>query len=83
MSTIIDAGESEDSDLDPPTNENGQYVCGRPCTDGSRCMAHVSFGYMTCYQHDRSQPIVREDDGRGDRREREREDENDGVEAEA
>lgn len=66
MSTIIDAEGSEEFDTDPPTNENGQYVCGRPCTDGSRCMVHVSFGYMTCYQHDRSQPIVRRDGERTD-----------------
>jgi hypothetical protein len=61
MSVVLDS-ELEGSDADPPTNEDGQYVCGRPCTDGSRCMAHVSFGHLTCYQHDRSQPIVRADD---------------------
>ena len=62
MATIIDPEGSEEFDTDPPTNDEGQFVCGRPCTDGSRCLAHVSFGYMTCYQHDRSRPIVREDD---------------------
>lgn len=66
MSTIIDAERSEAFDIEPPTNENGQYVCGRPCKDGSRCMAHVMFGHMTCYQHDRSQPIVRGDGERAD-----------------
>jgi hypothetical protein len=53
---------------DPPTNEDGQYVCARPCTDGGRCMAHVPFGYLTCYQHDRSQPIVRTDGRNGSTR---------------
>lgn len=58
MSTVIDAEEFEGFDTDPPTNDDGQFICGRPCTNGSRCMAHVSFGYLTCYQHDRSQSIV-------------------------
>lgn len=66
MSTIIDAEGSEGLEAEPPTNEDGQYVCGRPCKDGSPCMAHVPFGHMTCYQHERSEPIVRANDERAD-----------------
>lgn len=64
MSSILDPdafAESDADHADPPTNETGQFVCGRPCADGSRCMVHVKFGYMACYQHDRSQPIVEDD----------------------
>jgi hypothetical protein len=69
MSTPIDFDErdrAEERDVEPPAKEDGQFICARPCKDGSRCMAHVPFGYMTCYQHDRSQAIVPKDGDRDD-----------------
>lgn len=48
----------EEFDRDPPTDANGEFVCGRGCKDGSRCLASVSLPYLACYQHERSAPIV-------------------------
>lgn len=56
------ASVSEDNVLDldgePPTNADGEFICGRRCVDETRCMAPVSLQSMACYQHDRSDPIV-------------------------
>lgn len=42
---------------DPPEDDCGEFVCARHCRDGTRCMAQVSLLYLSCYQHDRSDPI--------------------------
>ena len=43
---------------DPPTNEEGQYICSRACTDGSPCLAIVPLPYFACYQHARNEPMI-------------------------
>lgn len=43
---------------DPPLNREGEYVCGRACINGSRCLATIPFPNMACWQHDRTDPIV-------------------------
>lgn len=42
----------------PPVNEGGEYVCGRACQDGSRCLATISIPYIACWQHDQTDLIV-------------------------
>ncbi|MFC6904903.1 hypothetical protein [Halalkalicoccus tibetensis] len=49
---------AEEFDRDPPTDADGELVCGRECKDGSRCLAPVSLPYLACYQHERSASIV-------------------------
>lgn len=44
---------------DPPEDDCGEFVCARRCRDGTRCIAQVSLPYLSCYQHDRSDPILR------------------------
>lgn len=43
---------------DPPTNEEGKYVCSRACVDGSRCLAIVPLPYWACYQHSTDEPVI-------------------------
>lgn len=56
MATIFDA--DLDFDGEPPTNEDGVFICARGCVDGTPCMAPVSLPHLACYQHDRSAPIM-------------------------
>lgn len=46
---------------EPPTNEDGEYVCSRRCANGTRCMITVSLPSISCHQHDQSKPIVTEE----------------------
>ncbi len=46
---------------DPPVNRKGEYVCGRACIDGSRCLVAIPFPNMACWQHDRTDPIIEAD----------------------
>lgn len=43
---------------EPPTNGGGEYVCSRRCADGTRCMITVSLPFISCHQHDQSNPVV-------------------------
>lgn len=43
---------------DPPTNDDGEYVCGRRCANGTRCLITVSLPFISCHQHDQSKPVV-------------------------
>ncbi|ADJ15620.1 hypothetical protein [Halalkalicoccus jeotgali] len=45
---------------DPPTNDAGEYVCGRRCANGTRCLITVSLPSISCHQHDQSEPVVTE-----------------------
>ncbi len=47
-----------DENDEPPVNDDGEFICGRECRDGTRCMADVTLPYIACYQHDRGDPIV-------------------------
>lgn len=40
-----------------PTSDTGEYICGRECIDGTRCMAPVSLPLLSCYQHDTEAPL--------------------------
>lgn len=43
---------------DPPTNQAGEFICGRANRDGSSCHALVPMPYLSCYQHDQGAPVV-------------------------
>lgn len=45
----------------PPTNDAGEYVCSRRCANGTRCLITVSLPYISCHQHDQSEPVVTDD----------------------
>ncbi|WP_122090198.1 hypothetical protein [Halalkalicoccus subterraneus] len=45
----------------PPTNDAGEYVCSRRCANGTRCLITVSLPYISCHQHDQSEPVVGDD----------------------
>lgn len=55
-------GELPDSldhdDSNPPTNDEGEFVCGRECVDGTRCLTPVWLPYIACWNHNRDDPIV-------------------------
>ena len=53
-----DAESPDERGRDPPTNEHGEFVCARRCPDETRCRRIVPIAYLTCYQHDRSDPIA-------------------------
>lgn len=43
---------------DPPTNEAGEYICGRECLDGSRCLNRAPFPFLPCSNHDVDDPLL-------------------------
>jgi hypothetical protein len=61
-----DAASSVERGRDPPTNERDEFVCARRCPDETPCRRTVPVPYLSCYQHDRSDPIARSAPG-GDR----------------
>lgn len=46
----------------PPTNDAGEYVCSRRCANGTRCLITVSLPFISCHQHDQSNPVVTENE---------------------
>lgn len=44
-----------------PTNDAGRYICARSCGDDTRCLRTVSLPLLSCYDHDRSAPILSTD----------------------
>lgn len=42
----------------PPTNDVGEYVCGRECADGSPCENVLAVPFLPCHQHDTDAPII-------------------------
>lgn len=51
---------SEFDQKEPPTDDEGEFVCGRRCKDGTRCVIRVPVGYTTCQHHEISDPIILE-----------------------
>ena len=43
---------------DPPTNNEGRYICSRACVDGSQCLMIVPVPYLACYQHSQDESMV-------------------------
>jgi hypothetical protein len=47
-----------DTSGDPPTNDEGQFLCSRECADGSQCLATVPLPYLACHQHRQTDPVI-------------------------
>lgn len=43
---------------DPPTNDKGEYVCGRECVDGTVCMTPSAVPFWPCANHETNDPLV-------------------------
>ncbi len=54
-----DTDAPDERSRDPPTNDRGEFVCARQCPDETRCRRTVPVAFLSCYQHDRSDPIAR------------------------
>lgn len=58
MSLSTTYSDFDEPARDPPANDCNEFICARRCCDGTRCMTQVPFPYLSCYQHDRSDPIL-------------------------
>ncbi|MFC7222560.1 hypothetical protein ACFQKF_05325 [Halalkalicoccus sp. GCM10025322] len=54
----VDAESPNERSSHPPTDDRGEYVCARRCPDETRCRRTVPIPFLSCYQHDRSDPIA-------------------------
>ena len=43
---------------EPPTDDDGEFVCGRECTNGTPCLRRVPIEYLACSLHDQTDPIT-------------------------
>ena len=55
---VLNLNLDEPTSHEPPTNDEGIYVCGRACVDESVCMARVSVPFWPCPIHDIDDPFV-------------------------
>lgn len=47
-----DVSTEQAKPAEPPTNDAGEYICGRRTEDETTCYAVVSLPYVACHQHD-------------------------------
>ncbi|SEO99974.1 hypothetical protein SAMN04487948_11041 [Halogranum amylolyticum] len=53
----------DDANASPPQDEDGNYICGRKCKDGSICQRTIRVAWMPCYDHF-GQPVQMNDEVR-------------------
>jgi hypothetical protein len=53
-----DAGRRDGDPADPPSDDDGEWICGRACRDGTPCRRSVALPGMACHEHEGQSPLV-------------------------